>query len=569
MPAESWSGKYVLGGSGWLQWIALVSLGLAIAAPRLLALGRPVTPDEHLWLTRSANYLTALAQGELAWTYQAEHPGVTTMWAGAAGFLITYPQYLSNNPGQADPNEFHRYLRKVKDASPLQLLVAGRFFTVLGHTLILLASFVYARRFLGVLPALVSFLLLAFDPFHTALSRLLHLDGMLSNLLLLSLLAFLHYLERRRPGDLIVSAIAAGLGMLTKTPAILMLPVAGILAVYAAWVDQGSQPVKSFAVLVRSTTPIMAAWAFVAAITFVILWPAMWVRPIQTLSDMFEGSAAHLSASQGVAPTPEDEIAQGTDSELNPWAFYPISYMWRSTPIALAGLAAAGLAFFRRHSILHSPSNRLLLLGLLLFVLVFTVGMSASGMRFDRYLLPVYAPLDIIAGLGWWALGLEVGKRWSSGLLRYSPHAIALLVLALQACFTLGAYPYYLAYYNPLLGGGTGAQKTMPIGWGEGLDQAAQYLNKKPSVGQLEVISYFASGCFSYYFEGRVREFPISGELSEDDWRKFIQSDYAVIYISQIQRNYPQAVLEYVSHLDPEHTIRINGLEYARIYKLH
>ena len=195
--------------------------------------------------------------------------------------------------------------------------------------------------------------------------------------------------------------------------------------------------------------------------------------------------------------------------------------------------------------------------------------MSMSGKRFDRYLLPVYAPLDIIAGLGWSALALSLGKRWSSGILRYSPHAITLVALALQASCLLSAYPYYYSFYNPLLGGGRQALKAVPVGWGEGLDQAAQYLNKKPYVGKLEVITYYASGCFSYYFEGRVREFPISGDLNEDDWQKFIQSDYAVIYVTQIQRNYPPTVLEYVSHLNPEHTIWINGLEYARIYKLH
>jgi hypothetical protein len=150
----------------------------------------------------------------------------------------------------------------------------------------------------------------------------------------------------------------------------------------------------------------------------------------------------------------------------------------------------------------------------------------------------------------------------------YAPVVAALGVTAIQVVFALNTHPYYLSYYNPMLGGIRQAQKVLPIGWGEGLDQAAQYLNEKPNAGRLVAITYFASGCFSYYFEGRIREL-VSRELSEDDWQKFLESDYAVIYISQRQRKMGLPILDFVSQLEPEHRIWINGLEYARIYKLH
>jgi hypothetical protein len=193
---------------------------------------------------------------------------------------------------------------------------------------------------------------------------------------------------------------------------------------------------------------------------------------------------------------------------------------------------------------------------------------SAGDIKVDRYVMPAYPPLDIIAGLGWSSLILSLYKRLAPGFSRYTPYLAAVAVIALQVVFTLNTYPYYLSYYNPLLGGIRQAQNVLPIGWGEGLDQAAQYLNKKPSAGKLEVITYFASGCFSYYFEGRVREIG-SSDLTEDDWQKFIESDYAVIYITQQQRKIGLPILDYVSRLEPEHSIWINGLEYARIYKLH
>ncbi len=69
-------------------------------------------------------------------------------------------------------------------------------------------AYLSAVRLVGLLPALVGFLLLAFDPFLIALSRLLHVDGLVSALMLLSLLAWLNYLYNgRRFVDLLLSAV--------------------------------------------------------------------------------------------------------------------------------------------------------------------------------------------------------------------------------------------------------------------------------------------------------------------------------------------------------------------------
>ena len=66
--------------------VALFLLLVALALPRGLALDRLVTPDEVTWLTASSNFYLALSHGDFAHTYQLEHPGVTTLWAGTAGF---------------------------------------------------------------------------------------------------------------------------------------------------------------------------------------------------------------------------------------------------------------------------------------------------------------------------------------------------------------------------------------------------------------------------------------------------------------------------------------------------
>lgn len=71
-------------------------------------------------------------------------------------------------------------LRNIVPVSRLEVLREGRLIMVIAHVLILMTSYLYARRLLGTFPALLGFLLIAFDPFHLGLTRLLHLDGLMT-----------------------------------------------------------------------------------------------------------------------------------------------------------------------------------------------------------------------------------------------------------------------------------------------------------------------------------------------------------------------------------------------------
>ncbi len=79
---------------------------------------------------------------------------------------------------------------------PVELLAAGRAFVVLSITMSLTLAFVLAVRLFGFWPG--RGLRPDRSPFHIAHSRLLHLDGMVSSFMFLSLMAFLVYLQERR-----------------------------------------------------------------------------------------------------------------------------------------------------------------------------------------------------------------------------------------------------------------------------------------------------------------------------------------------------------------------------------
>jgi hypothetical protein len=565
--------------------LALLILVLALWLPRGLGLDQFVTPDEPLWLTRSANFYDALASGDLVSTYQKEHPGVTVMWAGTASFLLRYPAYRDSQRGQLTNDEFNEFMgRKARPVTPLQLLTTARLILVLAQVLILALSFVYARRMLGLLPAFLGFLLIAIDPFHLALTRLLHLDGLFSNLVLLSLLAFIAYLRQRRRRDLILSSLAAGLGWLTKTPALFLTPIVGLLVLIEAWPcspfsedrrSGGEARLPGLRDLWSQIRPLLT-WLALAALLFIILWPSMWVQPIQTLSNLFGGALQFAEQGHNSAVFFNGQVIADGSLGLSYFYYYPLTYLWRSTPLVLLGLALALWGSFAHRAPFDRSSARQTVFGLLVLAVIFLVGFTLSAKKFDRYLLPVYAPLDILAAMGWSSLVAALVSA-QNGFLKTLSRSTAqiaallavLLVVALQASLSLRTFPYYFTYYNPLLGGGPAAPAVMHVGWGEGLDQAARYLNQKPNAARLSAISWGSTGCLSYFFKGSTRSILLEAAPDEVQLKRLLDSDYAVIYINQRQAQLAKAVLDYVAQLKPEHTIWLNGIRYADIYKIH
>jgi hypothetical protein len=563
------------------DFLTLLVLILALWLPRGLGLDQFVTPDEPLWLTRSANFYYALAHGDLASTYQKEHPGVTILWAGTASFLLRDPGYRDSQRGQLTSDEFHQYMgRKARTVTPLQLLITARAILVLAQVLILALAFLYARRLLGLLPAVLGFLLIAFDPFHLALTRLLHLDGLFSNLVLLSLLAFIAYLRKRRRLDLVLSGLVAGLSWLTKTPSLFLVPVVGLLALVQAWPPSPRDAARHAANarrlpglqdLWRQFRPLLA-WFALAALVFTVLWPSMWVQPLQTLSNLFNGALSFAEQGHNSALFFNGQVIADGNLGLSYFYYYPLTYLWRSTPPVLLGLALAMWGVFARRAPFNRPEARQVAFGLAVLVLIFLAGFTLSAKKFDRYLLPAYAPLDILAGMGWTCLVAALAtarKGFLKTFGRYAAMLIVLLVVALQASLSLHTFPYYFTYYDPLMGGGQRAPAVMHIGWGEGLDQAARYLNQKPNAAQLSAISWGSTGCLSYFFKGSTRSILLEQTADEVQLRRLLDSDYAVIYINQEQAQLARPVLDYVARLKPEHTIWLNGIRYADIYKIH
>jgi len=543
-----------------IQLITLIVIVAALWLPRGLALDRFVTIDENRWLTRSANFQRALVHGEYAQTYQHGHPGVTIMWLGTLGYLWRYPEYANDAPGEFgwENSEFEAYLRtQAHDA--LDLLEAGRIFAVIATLLALTLAYRAAVRLLGYRVATVGFLLIAFDPFEVALTRFLHLDGLLSSWMLLTLLLYLCFLYRgRHRRDLVGSGIALGLAWLTKTPGFFLMPIIGVLALIelVTYLRSTSDVHWVVAFWKRAVAPALL-WAFFGAVIYVALWPAMWVDPLGTLQKVFAVSGAYAIEGHSNPLFFLGTIING-DPGLR---YYPLTWLWRSTPVVLAGLILA--AFVGARSVMRPRTPRASksmqrgypLLSLVVMALIFMVLMNLSAKKLDRYLVPIYPALALVAAYGYVCAAAWLGRVMP---LRQIVPTTLTVVIALQLWLLLPTFPYYMSYYNPLLGGSDVAAKQITLGWGEGLDQAARYLKSKEDETTTRVAAWYRTGPFDYFYHGSV----ISPQY-------YWFADYIVTYVNQWQRQMPaRQLMAYFDELRPEKIIAINGTDYARIYDL-
>lgn len=576
--------------SGWLQHplFLILLVALVLWLPRAFSLDTFVATDELPWLVRSANFYYALGQQDYPSTYTAEHPGVITMWIETATYLLDFPEYRGFGQGYFESDKYHQYedFLKSKGVDPHDLLITSRRLMVLVNTLVLTIAFFYSRVLFGTIPSLLGFGLIAFDPFHNAITRMAHLDGPTSSLLFLALLAFLVFLHAgRKVLHLIISALCGALAWLAKLPGLIILPTIFFMAVIdilTHWKNSDNSPGQKKVQYVKKQTGRLFIWAAVFVLSTVIFFPATWVNPFgvlkeMTLSPLAVGRVLPVEMENGDLTwrEPASSIPESDETPANNLPFfdkppdyylrYPRRYIWDTTPVVLFGLVFALAAYIKKFNIFNSENIRKSTVGLLMFVLFYTIFLTLAAKTSDKYYLPVHTVLDLIAGLGWFAVLHHLIKPLRSQARNYFFYAALAGVIVMQAIPALRTYPYYSTYFNTLLGGGQAAGQRLVIGSGEGLNLAAQYLNQKPGAEGLQAISWYGIGPFSYYFNGETSSL-FSSVWDEDKIEELKESDYLIIYNHQWKLDRPVGLMDRLAGVKPEQSIWINGIEYARIY---
>jgi 4-amino-4-deoxy-L-arabinose transferase-like glycosyltransferase len=518
-------------------FIALL-VGLAGLAPRLFGLADFLTTDEaYHWITRTERFAAALAAGRWGDTLQTGHPGVTVMWLGSLGLQLERLALASGWIVAPDRLEHLAWLR----IGP-----------ALAHAFNLSLGYLLLRRLLDPTGALLAGLLWAGSPYLVAHGRLLHLDALLTDFVMLTILSALCAVRAARALPWLgVSGIAMGLALLTKGPALITLPFVGLmLFTLAPRKEHTHTPVAWFRTGLAWSIPRYLLWLGIAVVVVLMLWPALWIEPGRAFT-RYTGEIID----NGGRPNGAGQFFLGSNDRDPGPLFYPVAGAFRLTPLESLGLIALGWSTITGLRRRRFDQHTVLLLTLAAFVLFWTLVMTLGPKKFDRYTLPTWPALLVLSACGLRLLGMWIGQRLPS---IPRPGLWIGLLLLIQGGQLAWYHPYYLSYYNPLLGGGPAAERSLLIGWGEGMDQVGAWLSAQPDIGYGQVISALRPTLQPFV------PVPVQEIRAIDS----AVINYAVVYLESIQRGDAPEIYARIQQTVPVGRITIHGIEYARIYQL-
>jgi 4-amino-4-deoxy-L-arabinose transferase-like glycosyltransferase len=527
--------------AGILLGVVLCFLSLM---PRLVGLHTYVTTDELFWIGRAGNFATALSTGNPAGTFQTGHPGVTTMWAGLLGVGLNDIQAYASTRAISTRTSVSR-TEVSRAPNFLEDLAAARRVVAVSTALLIGLIGWLTWRVFGFGTALLSGALLAFDPFYLAHSQLLHLDALQSGFMTVGVLAgVVRWQLNGGRGYVVVAAAATGLAVLSKMPA---LYLAGFLPGLALVVAARRRQLFD-----RGTWLELLGWGWLVLLTCLLVWPTLWAAPGATLHGLF-GFVETTSRLEALGATPPPAVLPGP-------SFYILTWLLRTTPLAMVGLALCGAAaLIRLTAARRGRAPAATRCGPALTLVVYALGfgalMTVAAKSVDRYVLPALLPLDLLAGLGLARAARRLSWVGGAGYLLAGALLLPAMVYPLAS-----SLPYPLAWYNPLAGGGVAAQRTLAVGWGEGLDQVAAYLNRQPNAELLRVAMSddLYRTVLDAQFVGTVMRVE-GGDPSVDD------ADYVVRYI-RAPLDWPPIYDPHFQNWTPEQMVRIGGIDYAQVY---
>jgi hypothetical protein len=201
------------------------------------------------------------------------------------------------------------------------------------------------------------------------------------------------------------------------------------------------------------------------------------------------------------------------------------------------------------------------------FVILFIVAMSFFAKKLDRYLVVTFPAVNILAAYGLVqtaSLWQKATTRQTTIMQRYASSLVVLVIALLAIGNAAWWHPYGVAYFNQLTGGIQTGVRTILIGEGEGLGDAADWLNRQPDITGVTTTSTMIHTLQAFLRDGAQAVSPDDGKLDE-------ATGYILVYIRHMQRwgnDPPPPYDQYYGRLPPTHAVTVHGVDYAHIYQV-
>lgn len=412
-------------------------------------------------------------------------------------------------------------------SAPWHSLFAGQLAIAIASSALVLIIWYFLTILLGKKWGTITGLFLALDPFLIAHSRVVHTDALLALFYLASITSLMCAFASKtfQKRYVVYSAILAAFALLTKIFGVVVIPTVCFIIFYNAWIKKYRW---------TAVVQILGIWLSVFALCTFIAWPALWTDSEKVYNLLTSRASIH---------------AEGTRTEETTsfaWYYARELFFRSSVPVALLMPFALWQLISRRY-----PKHATVAATLFLSGVIFALILNNSSDKSDRYVLFCHIALVAAAPLGLRALADNLLlKKWAL--------AIIIVPLAFSVIDVSRLHPYYLAHYNRLYK----IESDHKLGWGEGLEQAAQWI--EATHPNAKVLSFYPR-VFSYFYSGEVESITHVNDAP---------GDFAVLYRSMFERgdnaSETEILREFFSanHAKPAHVITVNGIPYVWIFKL-
>ena len=526
---------------------------------RLPTLGRDIiNNDAFLWKERGYNFGQALINLDFANTAVTYHPGVTflyNLFIANKVFSLLNKIYYHGSLNTYELFLVNHQIQKIVLVFTTSILLALIYF--------------FLKRITGKRVALLSVLLLIFEPFFIGLGRVVHTDALLSLFMFLAIITYYlslsiesvnyekdNWVKKGLYRKLItifpnkirkflylyryifVTSLFTGFALLTKSSALYLFGLYGLLLLHFLFVKSRKQSriyyIKRYLMVV-----------LLSAITFIIFWPAMWVIPMATLKYYLFKGVKGVALEEG-----HKQIWFGKET-LNPgfW-YYPVVIVARYTPFLVVTFLIS-IIYFVKNFKKENKNLRLFLSYILIFIFSYLAMLIIVSKKLDRYLLPVMFGMVIMS------------SYFLISILRNKLKLLLLgtmFLIVYRLLIFYGYHPNYLAYYSPLVGGLERGMYVVEPQWLMGYDEVAEYFNKKVKNNDDESVKV-AIADYDYLKPfAKFKVLNIKHEVERDN------ADYFVLPVYRKKNNqfyYDNYELE-----KQDEYISVAGVRIYKIYKL-
>lgn len=271
--------------------------------------------------------------------------------------------------------------------------------------------------------------------------------------------------------------------------------VSGLLGVVClAIVVEAARPPQARLRVALEAAVIMPVTAL---LTFIAVWPRLWLGPVAALQASF-GKLGQLHSS-------EPFLGAVTNQ---PGYHYFLVYLAATLPIAILVGVIGWLARAAR----ERTSGALVVA--IWFIVPLIVSFSPVRQDGVRYVLPCVLALAMMAAAGWEYVASLIQKRIPRAFV-----GLASVVVVYLGITLVRVHPYYLDYYSELVGGAGQVSRrgfAETAWWGEGVKEAVDHVNANAKPGARIFRNCIEPAHLAWFRQDLWQ--PMTNQLRDADW---------------------------------------------------